>query len=300
MSFSNLERKILEVIAFFDLFSYPLTSFQIWKNLRTAASYGEVHEVLLNSLYLGKRLEAKGGKWYLKGSEKALVQRATRYRFSKRKFSQAHRFVRLLRWCPWIQAVYACNSLGFLHAREDSDIDLFVVVRRGRIWISRFITVLLARIVGHRPSSGHKKNGLCLSFFAAENARMESLALSQDIYFVYWMSKLLPLFVRRGVAEKFWAQNKWLKRELPQMEMVKMPRTLVFEGKGEKVNTKLGNFMEKFLHKLQIWIMPVTLKETAKDGTAVVLNDEFLKFHDHDKREYFREEYAKRLDAILA
>ncbi|MDO8505479.1 MAG: hypothetical protein Q7S48_02805 [bacterium] len=265
MSFSSLDRAILEAIVYFDLFSYPLTTVEVWHNLSIKVPYREVHKVLAQSPYLKTKVQCRQGMWYLRGRDECIFERQKRYRISKHKIDIARKFVRLASRIPWIQEISACNSLGFLHARGESDIDLFIVARRGRIWSARFFSVLLAKLFG-RPSLANMKDSLCLSFFATAGAHMKKLALTgEDVYFRNWLTHLLPLYRRKDISRK---------------------------------NGSVGNMFEKIVRALQMNIMPAHLKTMANKGTGVVISEEFLKFHDHDRREYFRKEYERKLAAV--
>ena len=267
MSSSNLKQAILEVIVYFDLFSYPLTSLEIWQNLEHKATYLEVYDQLLKNQWLRARVDTDCGMWFLRGRESIITTRQSNYRASKQKIDKVRRFVRLARFIPWIQNMFACNSLGFLHSRPESDIDLFIVVRKGRIWSARFFAVLAAKLFG-RPHATHSKDALCLSFFAVEGANMEKVALKQgDVYFRHWLAHLLPLYAKRG---------------------------------KKHMHFRIGSFFERALKTLQLRIMPARLRAMANKGTGVVITDEFLKLHDHDKREYFQKEYERRVAAMAA
>lgn len=263
----KLQRAILEVIVYFDLFSYPLTSLEIWQNLEHKASYLDVHEALLKGDWLRARIGMDAGMWHLRERESTIITRQLNYRASKYKIDKIRRFVRIARLIPWIHRIFACNSLGFLHARPESDIDLFIVVRRGRIWCARFFAVLLAKLFG-RPKTAHTKDALCLSFFAVEGANMKKVALGKDdVYFRHWLTHLLPLYERSEVKRARWS---------------------------------MGSFVERMLRGLQLKIMPAHLRAAANKGTGVVITEEFLKFHDHDRREYFKKEYEQRVAAASA
>lgn len=265
----SLEIEILKAITYYSLFSYPLTTLEVWNHIRGDSSYGEVYNALHRSEYLTSKIISRNGMWMLRASlpePDVILERQTRYRASKRKIDIARKFARLARKIPWIQEISACNSLGFLHARGQSDIDLFIVAKRGRIWCARFFAVLLAKLFG-RPSKAHTKDFLCLSFFAVEGARMKKLTLAgDDIYFRNWLSALLPLYRR------------------------------VAQGGTRR---GIGNTLEKILRALQMRIMPAHLKAMANKGTSVVITEEFLKFHDHDRRAYFRKEYESRFSALV-
>lgn len=302
MSFSSLELKILEVLAYFDLFSYPLTRLEIWQNIQVRASYSAVEDALQGSEWLQKRIVSHNGLWHLRTSKvNPAEERQRRYRVSALKFKKAWRFARLLRFVPWIEAVYACNSLGFFHAKPESDIDLFIITRPGRIWTSRFFSVLIAELTGFRPKDSHAQDGLCLSFFAIDGVSMESAALGKnDLYFFYWMTKLVPLLVRGQAYERFWGANQWMQKIFPQMEIIRPPMSVRVDSRRRiGPSSKRGlNWLEAVFRALQLRLMPAYLKDAAGKDTGVIINNEFLKFHDHDRREQFRTQYEQTLAVV--
>ena len=269
---SPLEIAILNEIIYFDIFSCSPTSLEIWRNLSHKANYGEVWQAVQSSPWLNARMQSKNGFWYLNSSlrddgSSLSDERNRRYRASKHKIDRARRFARLARFIPWVRTIYACNSLGFLCAKSESDIDLFIVTNKGRIWSARFFSVLLAKLFFGRPTRAHATDGICLSFFAVQGAHLSKMALpGGDVYYEHWQKNLLPLYERSQKSQKS-----------PRWQMV-----------------------EKLLRWIQLKILPTPLKALANKGTSVVLSDEFLKFHDHDRRDYFRKEFARRAAAIGA
>lgn len=276
---THLEAAILRTIVYFDIFSYPLTTLEVWRNLGTGAQYGDVVHALRESEWLTERLGHQNGVWHLKERGESGGERSVRYRISKHKIDRASRFARFARLIPGVREIYACNSLGFLGSRSESDIDFFIAARPGRIWSVRFFSVLLVKMLGGRPSSKHTKDGLCLSFFAVQGADMRKAALpGGDVYFEHWLKNLVPLHVK----------NKHHPWPLPSF-----PRRGLRGGLG-----KIGDVFEETLRSVQLRLMPAHLKEMAGKGTSVILSDEFLKFHDHDRREYFRGEFSRRFAQV--
>jgi hypothetical protein len=293
---NNLETAVLETIVYFDLFSYPLTTLELWQNLGVKASYHEVYDMLEQSEFLHNRLKKVNGMWML--NDENVVERQENYRVSKAKLAKARQFAKRLKRIPWIKDIFVCNSLGYLNSRRESDIDFFIVAKRGRIWQARFFSILLSKIFGKRPNRNTHQDTLCLSFFAVDGADMKRVAIDNDLYYQSWMTKVMPL-VDSGVS-KFLERNRWVKIALPQARAIVPPKSLVISNKEGGSNWKLGNIMEKALRRLQLRIMPSNLKTVANQGTAVVLNDTFLKFHDHDRRSEIKKQFATRLSEVLA
>ena len=47
-------------------------------------------------------------------------------------------FLPFIQTVPFIKMVAVCNTLGYDNAAKDSDIDLFIIAKRGRLFIVRF------------------------------------------------------------------------------------------------------------------------------------------------------------------
>lgn len=46
---------------------------------------------------------------------------------------------------PFVEEIFLANSISFNALKENSDIDLFVITKQGRIWTARFIMSLILR-----------------------------------------------------------------------------------------------------------------------------------------------------------
>lgn len=67
-----------------------------------------------------------------------------------------HRLViRLLGFFPQILLVALCNSRAMGEAGENSDIDLFIIAKKGNLWTVRFIVTALTTLLGVRRRNTH-------------------------------------------------------------------------------------------------------------------------------------------------
>jgi hypothetical protein len=83
----SLQKAIVEVVAFFDLFDYPLTELEIWEFLGLKCEFIDIKEIL-DSGAMADRLETKNGFYYLQGREDIIVTRMMRYNYACRKFKR--------------------------------------------------------------------------------------------------------------------------------------------------------------------------------------------------------------------
>jgi len=305
---NKLEKMILETVAYFDIFSYPLTLVELWNWLffREAdglfVSLNKTEEIIKNSEAIKTLLKCKQGFYFLKNRESIIVLRKERYNLAENKFKKALKVAGFLKWIPGIKMIGICNSLSWANADTGSDIDFFIVTEKGKLWTSRFLAVGFLKIFGLRPRKNKTKDKICLSFFVdEEHLNLEHLAIeSPDIYLIYWINQLVPIFDEGGMHQKFIDSNRWIKKFLPNIfnnegsERRRITRDFVFVGRKEK--TGESGLMEKFLHKLQYKILPKRIKEMVDQNSNVVIRDGILKFHcDNDRREKYREKWLLKI-----
>ncbi|MFA5129148.1 MAG: hypothetical protein WC445_04310 [Patescibacteria group bacterium] len=296
-----MEKSILATIAYFDIFDYPLTITEIWKWLylekaeENSPTIGEIWKILENSQLLKSLVQNSRGFYFLKNREGLLTTREERYVLAFKKLKRAKRIAGVLKFIPGIKMIAICNSLAWTNAREESDIDFFIVTDKSKIWTARFWAAGFLQIFGMRPSKKNNKDKICLSFFVSEDSlNLESLALGiPDIYLVYWIAQIAPLFDCGGIYNRFWRVNDWIKKFLPN----------VFSREGtDKVSenrpTKIG-LGENFFRWLQIKMLPENLKEMANRDSRVVITDKILKFHANDRREEYKKMWEEKIAELL-
>ncbi len=299
----HLKKAIREVIVFFDLFNYPLTIFEIWKYLRIKCDLDDVI-AMEEDLSNDPIIESRKGFYFLQGSNINIDIRNKRYNYTHRKFKRAMRIARIFRFIPWIKMIAVVNIIGPHNLGDNSDIDFFVITQKKRIWLTRFLCVLITKILRLRPKPYNVRDKICLSFFISENLfNLKEFMLREnvldsngfDIYFVYWLAGLTPIYERGRVYKKFIQANGWIRSYLPNWQPVKI---ISYRSKKDKTqnigNNKFFDLLEKILKKYQLKIMPEKIKKIANKDTSVVLGDDVIKTHVNDRRKkYYHQFYSK-------
>lgn len=282
-------------VAFFDIFDYPLTAFEAWQYLPLPASLGTVETALADP---AARLERSGGFIALPGRlEKLAAERRRRYPATDRKIKKARRLIRLFSWLPWIRLICLANTIGAHNLRPSGDIDLFIVTKPGRLWLTKLFATSIIQLAGLRPRPGHSADTLCLSFLVDESALdLSAFRSTDDLYFSYWVADLVPLYGDSAVYEKLIAANSWLREALPNWTTACAEQRLRFTAAAKKMDwlSWLAP-LERSARRFQEKIMSPAIKSIANLDTRVVINDHVLKLHTVDRRGYFKAEHAKRL-----
>lgn len=190
-----------------------------------------------------------------------------------------------------------CNNHAFGIADEKSDIDIFIIAKKGRMFIARAFLTLLLYVFGIKRHGNKVSGRFCLSFFVDESAlNLSQIAIKKDIYLAYWVKKLVPI-VGGEVVDNFESKNKWICGILGVGDF-KINRELMV---GRSV---IGKFFEIVLLPIAWFIEPilrnwqtkraVKKSEKLKDKSGTIISKSMLKFHDDDKRALYRDSYGDR------
>ncbi len=295
-----LDQVIYRTVAYFSLFDYPLTSFEIWKWLLAPAepvNFEQVQTCLDRSDFLSGRLVRHGAFWGLAGSgvSRLVATRHERFLDAVRKYKRLKRVARYLKLIPSIRGIAACNTLAWDNTRVSSDIDIFIVVREGSVWTTRLLAVSPFKILKMRPGVNNR-DPLCFTFFLSDtNLDLSSLALEgSDPYLTYWSRSLVPILDRDGVFSEFSKANGWLMSALPNTKLfVKHNERAV---KGSVRSVRSPSWFEALARRIQKRRFPEVIQNMANRDTRVVVSDAMLKFHDNDRRAEYRDKLASLLN----
>lgn len=280
-----LEQSIFRVLAYFAYFRFPLTPFECWKwcDLHNV-TVSDVEEALAKSVWL----RDCGGKeslgfFGIGNVEEWRTERMLRVTDALRKSRRAERFVRMASRLPWVTMIAVCNSLAFAFTSEESDIDLFIVTTRGRMWSTRLLLTGALACMRARPGE-RKRDPICLSFFATED-RLDFSDIkigASDPYLAYWITTLAPVMDRGEVCAKLHAANGWTRPGIPRTSTVRRaPWYSVLPGRSFP---DIGWF-ERGAERMQRAKFPVALREMMNRDTRVIVTDSMLKFHHNDRRQ---------------
>lgn len=287
---NTLQNSIIQTLAYFNIFNYPLTVAELFRYLwkpPANVALSQLQEVLSTM----KQVEMYNGFVYLTDSQQITAARTKAYLESERKYKKRLPYIKLLTYVPNVQAIFIVNSLAYQNVREQSDIDLLIVSKPGKIWSTRFFTTTIAKLLGIRPRPNFTKDTLCLSFYLdGKSLDMSKLMGNRnDVYEVYWIKHLFPLYDPENTINQLQNANRWVKDYLPNAKSNHLHplRTIHHSWLHSVIHIVLGIFsVESFWKKIQLAILPNKLKQLSGpvESSVVVLSDTLLKFHTHDPK----------------
>lgn len=204
---------------------------------------------------------------------------------------KTQKYSKYISWIPWLQMLAVCNSLSMYATKEKwSDIDIFIITSKNRLWSVRIIITLIFQLLWVRRYGNKIKERFCLSFFIDETAMdFSSFSIENDVYLYYWTYYLKPIVNKNDIYNKFIKTNTklWINIDTLHKDNLKY---LVYNKPSItpmlflwKIETFLWDILETICKNI---FLPKTLAHKKKlwDPWGLIIDDHILKFHDKDTR----------------
>ncbi|MBP7134064.1 hypothetical protein KBA73_02505 [Patescibacteria group bacterium] len=294
---NGVEAALLRTLCFFDVLFYPPT-FAEWMSLvDRKGEYRFTEQELLSTareLIALKRVTEQAGRITLPGREGLVSEQHARAQWMPRKIRTARKVTKWLSRLSGVRFVALCNTTALGCARDESDLDFFIITRSGVLWQTRALAALPFKLSGRRPVSGKElPDAICLSFFV-DDAALDLHPLMQlpdDPYFRYWFLSLLPLY-DDGVGQTLWEANGVLRERHPYA----VPWLVNPDLRIQKPILRLPglSLLEQLARKAQERVLPPEIRASQGTEKGVIYSDHVLKFHAQDARASMREAYETR------
>lgn len=315
---TSLRQAVLLTLAYFDAQGLAVTAYDVWFNLLGfRASYRDVLEEL-SSPKVKERLVEREGYFSLRSSEH-IEARQIKHKLSEHKWRRARRVAVLLSLVPFVETAAVCDSVALNKAKPGSDIDFFIVTRPGRMWTARMLATGLTNVLRLRRHGSAVKDRACLSFYATSDAlAVQPLSIAGgDPYLAQWVNTVTPLWQRRGFdfSRRIKQANEWTGTFFPQRVEAAGKSISNRRAVGEVVGWfsrpvqalaelflrgRLGTYLEQRLRRVQLRYMRKSAPYEVKNRSChIVINDHMLKFHEQDRRTWFRERTVATYERLM-
>ena len=199
----------------------------------------------------------------------------------------------LFRHIPFIEFVFGSGSLALGNVHKNSDYDVLIGVKQGRIFTARFFSILLFGALGwRRKRLSHQEsasNKICLNHFVTE----KSFAL-QPPYDDSWRllyRHLVPLLGIPARLESFLKANESWVGAAPEYRSDLRHRfklKSVLANFAERcLGGQLGNGLESILKNIQVRRIEKSLRSGEVGGPSrIQYTDQELEFHPDARARY--------------
>ncbi len=238
-----LGRSVLRTLAYYDIFSYPLTADEIYYNLGDNHTSIKEVENILKKLSSDELVYQKGKFFQLNNNDKFITRREKGNKLAEKKLKTARRVSGFISRFPFIRGIMLSGSISKGFMEEDSDIDYFIVTHPNRVWFSRLILMVFKKLF----LLNSKKN-FCINYFIDyDNLEIHE----KNVFTATEIVTLLPTFGRE-CYEEFYKKNLWTKKFFPNFpkrdtsEVLNRKNGIVKSLLEKAFSKKLGNRLDDF------------------------------------------------------
>lgn len=240
---------ILQTLAYFDYFNYPLTIEDICAFSSCKLNQSDI-EVAVNEL-INRKIVFRLKQFYSLQNDPALADKRLKgNQMAILQLKIAEKVARLISRFPFVETVAVSGSLSKFFADEKTDIDFFIITKADRLWIARTTMHLFKKLtflIG-------KQHWFCMNYYVDE----KGLEIPEkNIFTAMEIVTLIP-FEGLNYFRKFKEANNWTKDYFPVYHPVL--RTNLQVKKPFVCQCFERIFNSTFGDELDQWLMKVTDK----------------------------------------
>lgn len=239
------ENSILQILAYFSIFQYPLTRDEIINFLQPDASVSNL-DGALESLVAGGSVFRINGFYLLKDDISLVARRNEGNIKAEQLLPKAMKIGRFLSKFPFVRGIGISGSLSKKFADEKADIDFFIITKADRLWIARTLMHLFKKLT----FLAGKQHYFCMNYYVDEKA----LTLpDRNIYTAVEIFTLMPAGVNN--LDHFFKANSWVNEWFvnypPEFNPLKPGRRSIVQKMTEWMfNNSVGNRLDDYLMKI--------------------------------------------------
>lgn len=310
-----LRNSILATIIYYDILDFPVTLLEVYKYLinpgrlhRLAHGVGgiELAHILeaLGGLIKSSLIEQKNGFYFLSGRSHLYDLRIGRQKIADQKWKK---FLKLSRWLalvPYLKGMFASGSMALDNTDKNSDFDVLVIARSGRLYTCRLFLWLVTSLLGVRRKRFERTapNKFCFNHYITD----QNLSISHESLFnAQTYVNLKPVLISSELLDQFYVHNLWLNNYVYNFKIQKeftrrsitAPLNTKAIAKTEELmlNSFVGEWFERILRLYQqkrIRNNPATYQS----GGRVVFTEQELEFHPHSFEKIVLARYKEGLN----
>ena len=296
---SDIKKNILTTLAYFDLFNYPLTIDEIALYLPVKCETCQF-EYALKCLVID-RLVFHMDKFYCLKNDYFLIER--RLNGNARALpmiSTARKVSNLLIRFPFVRGIAISGSLSKNFAEEDSDIDLFIITAKNKLWIARTFMHCLKKLT----FLVNKEDYFCMNYYIDEQ---QLQIREKNFYTAIEIATLIPLH-GDNTFEHFYVANHWTRNFLPNKYMrlstAKALKPSYLKKMVETLfNNAAGNAFDNMLMKITAkrWLKKVGQNKLNAKGFVMSMDTgkHYAKPDPKNFQEKLILRYERRLSQLL-
>jgi hypothetical protein len=250
----DLKVHVLKTLLYYDIFSYPLMSDEIFQFLETNSITEEDVHTALDALANDGIVYKFDNLYSLHPNESNIERRVKGNEQAEKYLPIAQKQATLISRFPFVRAVLASGSLSKGYMDEKSDIDFFIITAPHRLWIARTLLVLYKRLF---LGGSHKY--FCVNYFVDE----DHLEIEEkNLFTATELATVLPLCGAEQYKSLI-STNVWVRDFFPNYIPRSTENVTMSTTKGiKKIAEKLINAC--FALNIESYFKKLTMKRWKK------------------------------------
>lgn len=278
-SAKNLFLAYRMVFEYFELFQFAPNIEEIHRFLTIKQTRDEVKSYLTRLLNDGViKSEVVDGNpiYFLQKSSHLSRVRENRLRYSEDKITKAFDVIRKLSIFPSIVFVGLTGSVSMRNARQNDDIDYFIITKKKTLFTTRMLIMGMLYLLGVRRARGNKKsnNKICVNMLF-DGSDILIPKKKQSYFTAHELLHMLPLLNREGEYQKLLNQNNWTNGFFPNIKNTGIQYKHISYNSSKISIFNIFLYGEKFFHFIQKKII-------EKHTTGEYITDKQLWFFPRD------------------
>lgn len=210
-------------------------------------------------------------------------------RFLDKKWREFRRRANLFNHIPFVDFVMGAGSMAMGNPKEESDFDVIVGCRQGRIFTVRILSIFLFNVAGWRRNKynskdkNDSKDKICLNHFVTPESYR--LTPPHNSYWVKLYQSLVPLVGRGEKIKEFFSKNEDWAGPIPKYTGGDLRNKSAVRWFLEKIlSGRLGDYAEIKFKNYQIKRVERSMEKTPTFKPRIIYSDIELEFHPHTRR----------------
>lgn len=201
-----------------------------------------------------------------------------------KRWHRAEKTAWLLQMVPFVRFIALTGSLAYGTVKESSDIDVFIITKKGRIWLTRAWSTLLLRIIGKYRTETRRAGMICPNRFVTDDYL---LIQPENRYHAQDYTQMVPLFDAGGMYDQFIGKNKWMEKY--GFFKPRRAATLVYSPTLNGLRKiwefilggMLGDVLENIYRNYQLKRKKNKYPELNEQDSTIIANDKEIRIHPH-------------------
>jgi predicted nucleotidyltransferase len=210
----------------------------------------------------------------------------------KKLWSRAKFGAIILSFVPFLKEIAINGSLAHGNVNNNSDVDFFIITEKNRLWIVRFLSVIILDLFFLRAKNNNHQGKICLNHFLSSEDYMLTL---KNEYNAYQYSNLRVVYQLNNTHNEFISKNEWMKKYCHDCKtqfvgnkpnIIKLIVEFFLEGFANQLEKKLFNFQLKKIQENPFFHL--------KESLIQISSKEFYYYTDVSSK--YRDFSSRKLD----